>query len=152
MLYNRHWKGSEALMCDIHESFCKADRERKLVKELIELIGAENTRKIVQMYGGNNIYIPKCEKSAFQKRDYEIYHQFLAGISLKELGKRYGLTERNIRNIVHNIENDTQTLRDPERNKGIRTDFENGMAIRSIAHKYKLSETFIRTIIENDKL
>lgn len=150
--YNKHIKVGALLMTEINEIFCKADRELKLVKELIEMIGAENTHKITQMYGGNNIYIPKCEKSAFVKRDNEIYSHFLAGMSFRKIGERYGLTARNVVAIVHNMENDTQTLRDPERNKGIRTDYENGMKIRSIAHKYKLSETFIRTIIENDKL
>lgn len=139
-------------MDDNHQIFCKADRKLRLVKELIELIGEENTLKITQTYGGENIYIPKCEKSAFQERDQEIYSQFLSGISIKALGKRYGLTEKNIRTIVRNMESETQTLRNPDRNKSIRADFANGISILQISRKHKLSVTFIRTIIENEKL
>lgn len=135
-----------------YESFCKEDKESRLIKELVELIGEENTLKITKTYGGENIYVPKCEKSAFRTRDRDIYSQFLDGVSLKTLARRHGLAEKTIRDIVRNMESEMQTLRDPERNKMIRADFENGMSILNIAHKHKLSVTFIRTIIENDKL
>lgn len=135
-----------------YKSFCNEDRESRLIKELIELIGEENTLKITKTYGGENIYVPKCEKSDLRTRDRDIYSQFLDGVSLKALAKRHGLAEKTIRDIVRNMESEMQILRDPERNRMIRTDFENGIAILNIAHKYKLSVTFIRTIIENDKL
>ncbi|MDE6020169.1 MAG: hypothetical protein K2H01_04105 [Ruminococcus sp.] len=139
-------------MAGTYETFCKEDRKRELVKELIELIGEENTLKITKAYGGETVYIPKCEKSLLQARAYEIYSQYLAGTCIKALGKRYGLSEKTIRNIVYDTENETQALIDSDRNNRIRTDYKNGMPIMHISRKYKLSVTFIRTIIENDKL
>lgn len=150
--YNKHIKVDALLMAGTYETFCKEDRKREFVKELIELIGEENALKFTKAYGGETVYIPKCEKSLLQVRAREIYSQFLAVIYLKALGKRYGLSEKTIRSIIYDMENETQTLIDSDRNNKIRTDYKNEMPILHISRKYKLSVTFIRTIIENDKL
>lgn len=140
------------LMYGTQEIFCEEDKECELIRNLIELIGEENTMKFIKTYAGANVYVPKCEKSALRARDREIYSQYRAGANHKELSRRYGLAEKTIRDIVHKMEDETQKLRDPERNEQIRADYKTGMPIVRISDKYRLSVVFIRTIIKNDKL
>jgi Mor family transcriptional regulator len=62
-------------------------------------IGTEATDLLVAMYGGSNLYIPKCRD--IRKKRRRIKEEFNNGASYKELARRYGYTERHIRRIVH---------------------------------------------------
>jgi Mor family transcriptional regulator len=68
---------------------------------IAELIGIENTLKLVKTMGGIQLYVPKYEcviKSARNKAIKKDYN----GFNCRSLSKKYGLSEMQIRNIVLN--------------------------------------------------
>lgn len=68
-------------------------------RELAELIGIENFKRLVKTYGGSSIYICKEDAILREKRNLEIVERF-DGRNYLELAKKYHLTERTIRDIV----------------------------------------------------
>ena len=62
-------------------------------------ISIEAYIKLVQRYGGTNIYIAKIDKIKNLKRDSEIYKQF-NGFNYKYLANKYKLAERTVREII----------------------------------------------------
>lgn len=68
-------------------------------RQLAELIGLENYRKIVKTYGGTAIYVPKYEWLSKVERDNRIIAEY-NGYNTKALARKYGLTDTWIRNIV----------------------------------------------------
>ena len=62
-------------------------------QQVAELIGLDNYKRLVSVFGGLSIYIPKMA------RDEQIREEF-DGYNFKELAGRYGLTEVRIRSIV----------------------------------------------------
>lgn len=50
--------------------------------------------------GGCHIYIPKLDAYHRKRRNAEINAAYDAGVSIKELARRYGLTVRQIYNIL----------------------------------------------------
>lgn len=70
--------------------------------ELAELIGLENYKRLVQHYGGLQLYIPKPDSFSRAARNEQIKAEF-TGSNFKELATRYGLTEVQIRSIVNDI-------------------------------------------------
>lgn len=67
-------------------------------KALAELIGIENYKKLVEVYGGSGIYIYKRDSFLRTLRDKKIKEEFKG--NYKELAQKYNLTEMAIRNIV----------------------------------------------------
>lgn len=68
-------------------------------KALAELIGIENYKKLVEVYGGSSsIYIYKRDSFLRTLRDKKIKEEFKG--NYKELAQKYNLTEMAIRNIV----------------------------------------------------
>lgn len=68
-------------------------------KSLAEVIGMEAYIKLVETYGGCNIYIAKADKLLNLKRDKEIYKKF-NGNNYTQLAKEYNLTVRTVYEIV----------------------------------------------------
>ena len=67
-------------------------------KALAELIGIENYKKLVEVYGGSSIYVYKRDSFLRTLRDKKIKEEFKG--NYKELAQKYNLTEMAIRNIV----------------------------------------------------
>lgn len=67
--------------------------------DLAECIGIEAYRRLVEFYGGTNIYILKADTVLKTDRDDKILADF-NGYNHKYLALKYGLTERTIRLIV----------------------------------------------------
>lgn len=63
-------------------------------------IGTENTMKLINLYQGTGIYFPKVESILNRIRNRNIKREFNGG-NYKELAIKYGLTDRWIRDIVH---------------------------------------------------
>jgi Mor family transcriptional regulator len=75
------------------------EKENDVFEELQELVGTEAADRLVNHYSGSSIYLPKGIQI---RRQYKkIIEEFKQGASYKELARRYGLTERWIRTIVH---------------------------------------------------
>jgi Mor family transcriptional regulator len=68
-------------------------------REIAELIGIENYRKLVTHFGGTSIYIFQAESIVKDKRDNEIRKQY-NGYNSRELAIRYNLSDRTIREIT----------------------------------------------------
>lgn len=68
-------------------------------REIAECIGIEAYRKLVQGFGGSNIYIQKADTILKSERNNEIRRLF-NGKNYKSLAVRFGLSENYIRLIV----------------------------------------------------
>lgn len=69
-------------------------------KSLAEVVGIEAYIKLVNAYGGSNIYIAKSDKITNLKRDAEIYRRF-NGDNYYQLAREYNLSERAVRDIIN---------------------------------------------------
>ncbi len=67
-------------------------------REIAEAIGAENFVKLAEVVGGSTLYIPKPESLVRPVRDAQIKEEF-NGYNHLELAKRYGVTERWVRQL-----------------------------------------------------
>lgn len=69
-------------------------------RELAELIGLEAFIRLVDVYGGtSSLYIPKAEQLVLPVRDEMIRREF-DGNNSYVLARKWGLTERYIREIA----------------------------------------------------
>ncbi|TCO70662.1 Mor transcription activator family protein [Marinisporobacter balticus] len=62
-----------------------------------EIIGKENTQKLILEFGGTILYIPK--EGFKSERDQKIIAEY-DGYNAKKLAKKYALCEKQIKNIV----------------------------------------------------
>ena len=67
--------------------------------EVAALIGPENFRKLMEVYGGAYLYIPKTDRLERMERNERIRAEF-DGYNFRELARKYDLTEITIRSIV----------------------------------------------------
>lgn len=68
--------------------------------ELAEAIGMEAFLSLVKIYGGSsNLYVPKADQIVQPVRDRLIRQEFDGG-NLRELSRKWNLSERQIREIV----------------------------------------------------
>ncbi len=67
---------------------------------LVKLLGVEATAELIRNYGGERICIPRCMADFRDGRDRQIIAEFNAGASVRLLARRYGMTDRNLRNIL----------------------------------------------------
>jgi Mor family transcriptional regulator len=74
-----------------------------LFDELEDVLGVEQARHLVNNYAGSTLYIPK-RPLLIQKHE-SIRKEFSEGAGYRELARRYGYSERNIRYIVHKKQN-----------------------------------------------
>lgn len=71
-------------------------------RELINVIGLEAYKKLVQHYGGSYIYINKPDTVIRKERDAEIRRKF-NGSNYCQLAQEYQLTENRIRAILKEV-------------------------------------------------
>jgi len=76
----------------------KIEDLREPYTEIAEVIGVENTLKLVKILGGSERYFPKLDGLLKEKRDEAIREDF-NGYNYRELARKYGLSERQIREI-----------------------------------------------------
>lgn len=67
--------------------------------ELAKLIGMEAAEKLAREYGGSAHEIPRALLASIDRRNQEIKNEYKTH-SQRQLARKYGLTERQIRNIV----------------------------------------------------
>ena len=68
-------------------------------QEVAALIGPENFRKLMEVYGGAYLYIPKTDRLERMERNERIRAEF-DGYNFRELARKYDLPEITIRSIV----------------------------------------------------
>lgn len=68
-------------------------------REIAELIGVENYVRLVNQYGGSNIYIPSASLLKRDELEKQIKRRY-NGKNAAELGKEYGLSARTVMRIV----------------------------------------------------
>jgi len=69
---------------------------------LMQKIGAEAFARLVQVYAGEEIEIPKCDAALRALREHEIVN---SDESNARLARRYGYTERGIRKLKRRVRN-----------------------------------------------
>lgn len=83
---------------DVTEDDFKKDEDMYL---LVSEIGLEAAKKIVEIWGGDSVYIPKPESVIRMVRDRRIWSEFSdKGVEYDELAARYNLTPRHVREII----------------------------------------------------
>lgn len=69
-------------------------------RELAEIVGMEAFARLVEVYGGSsNLYIPKADQLVLPIRDKLIQREYNGG-NVYALSRKWGLTERYVREIV----------------------------------------------------
>lgn len=69
-----------------------------IYKDIAQAIGSENFYKLTKVVGGATIYLPKPESVIRPIRDAHIKSEF-NGYNHPELAKKYGVTERWVRQL-----------------------------------------------------
>lgn len=67
---------------------------------IAEIIGIENYRELVKVFGGTSIRIWKADSLTKELRNAAICADYAKGRSVKYLCRKYGLSDRGIRNII----------------------------------------------------
>ena len=70
------------------------------VARLIELLGEDGYQKLIAVFGGERICVPRGKAAALIARNRKIVADYDAGISRNELARRYDLTSRQITTIL----------------------------------------------------
>jgi hypothetical protein len=68
-------------------------------QQIVELIGMDGFLRLVEQFGGYQLYIPKYEGLLRNARNEEIREAF-TGYNIDDLARKYNLTTRYIRYIV----------------------------------------------------
>jgi len=68
-------------------------------REYAELIGIENLIHLSQYFGGTQIYIP-MPGELFKKRKYELIQEEFNGFNIRELAKKYDVSESTVYRLV----------------------------------------------------
>ncbi len=66
------------------------------------IVGMDAYKHLIDIYGGTTVYIPKADWFDRTVRNKAIRSEF-TGYNFRELGKKYGLTDVQIRNIVADL-------------------------------------------------
>lgn len=85
---------------DINKLISVTQLRSEQQKEIAEIIGIEAYRKLVENYGGSQIYINKSDTVTRPDRNEEIRRKF-NGANYRQLAREYGLSETGIRKIVN---------------------------------------------------
>ncbi len=79
-------------------------------RELAEIIGLSSYIELVKVYGGTTLYIAKYDKIRNIRRDRKIRAEF-NGANHKYLAIKYNLSDRAIREILADINQQRKQLR-----------------------------------------
>lgn len=64
-------------------------------------LGTDAANRLVDLYSGSNLYIP--QSIGIKRKHRQIRDEFKNGAGYKELARRFGYTERRIRQIIHDL-------------------------------------------------
>lgn len=70
-------------------------------QKFVEVLGAENTLKLCEVFGGEEVYIPKLDAAYNTVRDAEIARRYKDGESVKSLCGRFGIRRRTLYDILN---------------------------------------------------
>lgn len=79
-------------------------RDGQAYQRIEEVAGPEAAGKLVEVFGGSPVYVAKMHADLLAARNRQIRAEYDAGISVKELARRYNLTERQIWTILGRAE------------------------------------------------
>lgn len=68
--------------------------------EVLSCIGLENGLKVINLFGGSNIYVPIYDTIVRNYRNNLIYQDYVNGMKYNRLAMKYNLTERCIGTII----------------------------------------------------
>lgn len=68
--------------------------------QIAEWIGIDAMQALVDVFAGEEIEIPRCDRALRAERAYHIGQRYDAGESQAELARAYAMTERNIKLIL----------------------------------------------------
>ena len=68
-------------------------------EEYVNLIGMENFILLCRAFGGTSIYIPKEEELLRKEKYCQIEKEF-NGKNIKELARKYGISERTVYKVI----------------------------------------------------
>ena len=54
--------------------------------------------KLAELFGGTQVYFPKLHR--LQERNKKMREDYLKGLSISDIARRYGLSERRVRDIL----------------------------------------------------
>lgn len=75
--------------------------QNETVSELVQVLGVGNTVRLLEVFGGSQLYIPRLETlTKSECRNSMICTDFMNGMSYREVANKYGLSEMAIRKIV----------------------------------------------------
>lgn len=67
---------------------------------LAEVVGVDAAKVIIKEYGGEKLYIPKCQNALIAVRNRRIVREFDKGVSVFELALKFRLSDRQIETIL----------------------------------------------------
>jgi Mor family transcriptional regulator len=70
------------------------------VRKLTIVMGSEPAKKMIDAYSGGWIDVPKYTAAAIILRDKQIIQDCDAGLSIRQLARKYELTARHISNVL----------------------------------------------------
>ncbi len=71
-------------------------------RDIAEFLGVEIYINFCEVFGGDNVYIPTKKTLVNSIRNKEINELHSKGYSIKDLSKKYNLTNSSIRHILKN--------------------------------------------------
>lgn len=71
----------------------------EIYQEVARVVGVEGAIRLSELFGGQVVYFLKIDSLLRKKRNATIRREF-NGSNHKELAKKFGLSEQQIRNIV----------------------------------------------------
>lgn len=84
---------------DIVKAFSESKLE--IIVDIRQIIGVENTIKLVEKCGGTQLHIPMMKRVFKSERDASIYADYESGFSYRALAVKYELASATIRDIVN---------------------------------------------------
>ena len=80
----------------------KEDFRDETMSFLVDVLGLDAAKKIIEIFGGDSIYVPKAESIIRTVRDRRIYKDFKQkNYSYRALGAKYHLSVPHIRVIIN---------------------------------------------------
>lgn len=82
------------------EGDVQVDALTDLQRQVVEVIGMTAFVALCRQFGGASLYIPQMESLQKTARDSRIKKDYGAGVGLKALRRKYGLSETHLRRIL----------------------------------------------------
>jgi len=76
------------------------EKQGVVASVLIERIGLNAARQVCQLYGGAHFTIPSCKNLIKKMRNQAICAEVKRGVKRRDLVRKYGISDRQIRSIV----------------------------------------------------